>query len=52
MVSPPPKCDGCGSIAFVALMYFPIAFAIVQKYFDIGLATNFNKLNGHNRWDF
>jgi hypothetical protein len=29
----PPKCDGCGSVAFVALMHLPVAFAAVQKDF-------------------
>jgi hypothetical protein len=47
-----PECDGCGSMAFVALVHLPVAFAAVQKDSVIGLATNFNKPNGHNRWDF
>lgn len=47
-----PECDGCGSMAFVALVHLPVAIAAVQKDSVIGLATNFNKPNGHNRWDF
>ncbi len=29
----PPECDGCGSMAFVALVHLPVAFAAVQKDF-------------------
>jgi len=39
-------------VAFVALVHLLVVFVVVKKYFVIRLATNFNKLNGHNRWDF
>jgi len=51
-VVPPPKWDGCGSVAFVALVHLPVVFVVVKQYFIIGLAKKFNKSNGHNRWDF
>jgi hypothetical protein len=52
VVPPPPMQWMWGSITFVALVHLWVAFATMQKYSVIGLTTYFNKLNGHNRWDF